>query len=122
MRTLPPSVTNESGSHGRVLLRPFTRRLCTNGVSVAACGARIVMARPWSRSESRWMTANGNSGLARTSSARLGTCGYRPSAANTYQDDISPRSSLPGMPPGEVDHSVFTTCRTVSCVLYGCPA
>src|SRR5206468_5783077 len=41
----PPRETNDSGSHGRLLVCPLTFRACTYGASVAACGARIVIDR-----------------------------------------------------------------------------
>ncbi len=95
------------------MVLPSTFRDWMYGASAAAPFARISMSLPCGRS----MTTRGNSGEARTSSAREGTCGYMPSAEKTYQDDIAPRSSLPGMPPGCVDHSFVIAARTVSCVL-----
>ena len=83
------------------------------GASAAAPFARMEMSLPWGRS----ISMRGNSGEARASSARDGTWGYMPSAEKTYQEDIAPRSSLPGMPAGSVDHSCRIAARTVSCVL-----
>ncbi len=88
------------------------------GAPAAAPVARTEMSLPCGR----LISTRGNSGEARTSSAREGTCGYMPRAEKTYQDDIAPRSSLPGIPPGPVDHSRRMAARTVSCVLYGAPA
>ena len=63
-----------------------------------------------------------NTGLPSSNSARPGTCGNSPTAANTYQALIVPRSSLPGSPDGPVPYAVSTICRTVSCVFHGCPS
>ena len=43
--------------------------------------------------------------------------GNMPLAANTYHEDMAPRSSLPGMPWGLSFHNVFMAWRTVACVL-----
>jgi hypothetical protein len=43
-------------------------------------------------------------------------------ADHTYHDDISPRSSLPGIPWGESLHSSTIAWRTVCCVFHGSPA
>lgn len=101
-----------------MLVRPLTAREWTYGVFAAACGAWIEMSLPCGR----LISILGNRGDARTSSARDGTWGYMPSAAKTYQEDIAPRSSLPGMPPGRVDQRLVIAARTVSCVLCGAPA
>ena len=68
------------------------------------------------------MTTFENSGVESTISARPGIAGYMPIAANAYQDDIVPRSSLPGMPRVVVVQSVSRIWRTTSCVLAGLPA
>jgi hypothetical protein len=65
-----------------------------------------------------WIAVNS---LRSTSSARPGISGYMPIADHTYHDDISPRSSLPGMPFGELVQMVFSTLRTASWVFHGCP-
>src|SRR5690349_11263709 len=62
-----------------------------------------------------------NSGLDSSSSARPGVSGCRPIADQTYQADMAPRSSWPGMPPGVADQSVVSTCRMVSWALNGRP-
>src|SRR5690348_2768620 len=72
---------------------------------------------PWVR----WMMIFEKRGLPSTSSARPGISGYIPIADQTYQEDISPRSSLPGMPFGELVHIVFRTLRIASCALQGSP-
>ena len=50
-----------------------------------------------------------------------GMLGYRPKAAQTYQADIAPRSSLPGSPSGVGLNSVPRIRSTNSCVFQGCP-
>src|SRR5262245_17277421 len=67
------------------------------------------------------MTTFENSGLPRIISARPGIIGYIPIEEKTYQADIVPRSSLPGMPRVVVVHSVSSTWRTTCCVLAGSP-
>src|ERR1700710_3154076 len=69
----------------------------------------------------RWMTALVNKGEPSTSSARPGISGYMPRAAKTYQEDIVPRSSLPGMPRVVVVHNVDSIWLTTCCVLAGSP-
>src|SRR5258708_28713233 len=48
--------------------------------------------------------------------------GYRPKEANTTQELNTPPSSLPGMPPGELEYSSDKIRRTVCCVFHGAPA
>ncbi len=110
---MPPFFTIEEESQGRSLVRPLTFRDWMYGASVAAPFARMEMSSPCGR----LISMRSNSGEARVSSAREGTCGYMPSAEKTYQDDISPRSSLPGMPAGSVVQSCFMAALTVSWVL-----
>src|SRR5205814_4004177 len=114
----PPRVTKDSGSHGLVLGRPSTRRAWTYLASAEAAGASMTIRCP----EPRVMTTCGNRGLARTSSARPGICGYMPRAAHTYHAEVAPRSSLPGRPSGVGWNSSSAERRTTSWVLYGAPA
>src|SRR6185312_5150481 len=90
---------------------------CTKRACAEAPGASIVTSPP-----EPCTTACGNSGLPSSSSARPGISGYMPSAAHTYHDDISPRSSLPGMPSGAFFQIVSSTTRTAFCVCQGWPA
>src|SRR5665213_1518280 len=66
---LPPRLTNEEGSQGRVLVCPLTARCWTYIVLASAPGASMVMVTPLPR----WMTMGGTSGLASTSDPWLGT-------------------------------------------------
>lgn len=75
---------------------------CTYGTPSAAAGASMVSVLPELPTDT---TAVGNSGLPMARSAVPGISGYKPSADQTYQALISPRSSLPGMPPGASDHN-----------------
>src|SRR6476469_8220538 len=63
----------------------------------------------------------GKSGLPSTNPGCPGSSGYIPSAAHTYQDDISPRSSLPASPSGESLYIWVSIRRTVACALVGAP-
>jgi len=115
--SLPPAVTNRAGSHGLPDETPSTLRACTYIDVAPAPGASIVIFVPLPRV----ISICGNSGLASTRSAREGTWGYMPSAAQTYHADIVPRSSLPVIPPGVFVHNRLTICRTVAWVLAGAP-
>ena len=46
-----------------------------------------------------------NSGAADGEPSLPGMAGYRPSAPNTYQADICPRSSLPGIHRGRIEEA-----------------
>nr|WP_279579208.1 hypothetical protein [Fodinicola feengrottensis] len=81
----------------------------------AACGALIVNVLPLGRV----ITACEKSGLPSARSAVPGVSGYMPSAENTYQELISPRSSLPARPPGASVQIWSCTCRTIRWVWYG---
>ena len=48
-----------------------------------------------------------------------GVGGYMPSAAQTYQAEVAPRSSLPGSPPAPVVNDSFITRRTADDVPAG---
>ncbi len=62
-----------------------------------------------------------NIGLPRARSEVPGVSGYMPSADQTYQELISPRSSLPASPDGVFFQIWSWTLRTVDCVWYGRP-
>src|SRR5258708_38411170 len=94
----------EGGSQGCVLDWSFTFRLCTSYVVAEAPGALIVITWPLGRCT----VMPGKSGLARTRFAVPGVSGNIPSVAKTYQADIVPRSSLPGIPPGQIGRA---SCR-----------
>src|SRR6266566_1757994 len=63
-----------------------------------------------------------NSGLPVTKPPTPGISGYRPIAANTYQEESEPASSLPGSPPGVFVKSCVSMRRTTSWVCDGAPA
>jgi hypothetical protein len=92
----PPRVATDSGSPVLVKGCPFSCTPVTYGVLSPAAGALMLIAPPLPR----WTTACWNSGLPSARSARPGVTGNTPSADHTYQDDIAPRSSLPGSPFG----------------------
>ena len=67
------------------------------------------------------MVTEGNRGLASARFAVPGVTGKRPRAAQTYHDEIAPRSSFPGSSTGASAYSVLTMARTVPCVRSGAP-
>jgi hypothetical protein len=48
-----------------------------------------------------------------------GVAGYMPMAAKTTHEEVAPRSSLPGMPPGVAVKSSVSTRRVMCCVFQG---
>ena len=70
-------------------------------------------------SAGRAISTRSNSGVFTVRVDVPGTLGYRPSAAQTYQADIAPRSSLPGSPSGVGLNSVLRTRSTKSWVFHG---
>ena len=70
-------------------------------------------------SAGRAISTRSNSGVFTVRVDVPGTLGYKPSAAQTYQADIAPRSSLPGSPSGVGLNSVLRTLSTNSCVFHG---
>src|SRR6185437_16445906 len=96
---------------------PSTRRAWMYGAASPAFGALIV-----SVLAPAWTTAEVNNGALSASIGTPGVCGYRPSVAQTYQELMAPRSSLPGSPPGVGEYSAETICRTTRCVSHGAPA
>ena len=65
------------------------------------------------------MRMDGNSGPCRASVSAPGVAGYMPIAAQTYQAEVAPRSSLPGRPPAPVVKDSFITRRTADDVPAG---
>src|SRR5215471_14975967 len=116
LRTVAPDVGNIS--HVCVVALPLTLSPCTYGMASPAPGALITTLRPGPPS----ITACENSGEFTDSNGVPATCGYTPSDAHTYHDDIAPRSSLPGSPPGVGVYSSDWMRRTVACVSHGAPA
>src|SRR5246127_3513033 len=80
-----------------------------------APGAEILMDLPAGSA----ISARSNSGVLTVRSAVPGVIGYRPRAAQTYQLDSAPRSSLPGSPPGVGRNKSLRTRSTVSWVFHG---
>src|SRR5260370_22149219 len=70
----------------------------------------------------RWMRMDGNDGPCSARVSTPGVAGYIPSAAQTYQADVAPRSSLPGRPPAAVLKPWLITACTASAVPAGSPA
>ena len=64
------------------------------------------------------ITARSNSGVLTVRIGVPGVLGYRPRAAQTYQLDSAPRSSLPGSPSGVGPNSPRTR-STVCWVFHG---
>src|SRR5271166_1999156 len=82
-----------------------------------APGAEILMDLPAGSA----ISARSNSGVLTVRSGVPGVIGYRPRAAQTYQLDSAPRSSLPGSPPGVGRNKSLRTRSTVSWVFHGWP-
>ena len=113
--SLPPVESSASGIHGFDESTPLTFRpetYCPAPVPVTT----IFLPAPVVS------VVFGNSGEFSTSSERPGISGYMPSADQTYQADIWPRSSLPTMPSGRGLYSSVIDRRTIDCVLAGEPA
>src|ERR1035437_10216742 len=66
--------------------------------------------------------ARGKSGFMIASPGTPGIAGYRPSAPQTYHDDIAPRSSFPGRPPGVGANNVVKARWTTLSVRQGTPS
>ncbi len=94
-------------------LRPRTYRLPS--FAPAAVTATV-------RPSPRWIRAASNAGAFTVSTSVPGVVGKSPRAAQTYQDDCAPRSSLPGSAlSGSVPKSVVRISSTTSEVRHGLP-
>src|SRR5260370_33206831 len=96
----------------------LTRNSWTYHLRASAPGAPIRITPPFAS----WLETSGNTGLPTTSPGTPEITGYRPKEANTTQELNTPPSSLPGMPPGELEYSSDKIRRTVCCVFHGAPA
>src|SRR6202034_1603310 len=74
-----------------------------------------------SRPSGRVTRTDGNNGLASDRFAAPGVTGRNPTAAQTYHDEMAPRSSLPGSSTGASAYSVLAMARTNFCVSSGAP-
>ena len=113
----PPPARTDSGRYVLLVDRPSMCRplMYCNRWRPDAPGAVIRM----NLSAGRAISMRSNSGVFTVRVDVPGTLGYKPIAAQTYQADIAPRSSLPGSPSGVGLKSVLRTRSTNACVFHG---
>src|SRR3954447_9162893 len=69
----------------------------------------------------RWISTLGNRPPCTASVSAPGVTGDSPSAAQTYQAEVAPRSSLPGRPPAPAVNDSDITRRTAALAPDGLP-
>src|SRR6266852_8600558 len=70
----------------------------------------------------RRIVTSGKVGLPTTKPPTPEISGYKPMEANTTHELRTPPSSLPGMPPGELEYSSERMRLTTCCVFHGARA